>query len=718
MAAKYQYYEFFAGGGMARLGLGADWNCLFANDFSPKKAASYRSNFPPADEFFEGDVFNLQVSNLPRGVDMAWASFPCQDLSLAGNGQGLKGHRSGSFWGFWHLIDGLAAEGRPVPLVVVENVVGTITANKGQDFLVLLNTLVGTGYRVGPMVIDAKYFVPQSRSRLFIVAVHNSVDLPIALVQHHSDPRWHPPGISRAQLSMPKEIKDNWIWWNMPYPAPRSAYLLDVLEDDPTGVRWHTIQETNRLLELMSPTNLAKVRRAQQTGRRTVGTIYRRIRNSNGEKRQRAEIRIDDLSGCLRTGSGGSSKQFIMIIEGERIASRLLSPREAARLMGVPDEYVLPTNYSEAYHLMGDGLVVPVVSWISHTILVPALNPTWIVEEAYATKTDGCQIRLLESRIAEMGGQTSMDTLTGRLYSFQAENNYYGKGSLSVALHITRYAIENGLPVDPQLLLTKKNGQVKGLGGGRIKRILLDHNVTRQFASEGGRTSRGSIDNMKAYSRFLNELALAGSVDLAEIEKWWVSRVVDFFASLPFELDYDTGLSFETMIARLLEKVKERQREIPGSTILGTVLQHLVGAKLELILGKNELVLQHHAAAVADTSSGRNGDFEIEDTVIHVTTSPAEALMVKCQQNLSSGLKPVVVTLFDQIGMARGNADAVGIKERLEVVSIEQFLTMNIHERSLFKQANHRTTITQIIAKYNLIIENFEQDPSLRIVLP
>ena len=136
---------------------------MLANDFSLKKAESYRRNFPPADEFVEGDIFDLQASDLPAGADMAWASFPCQDLSLAGNGQGLSGARSGSFWGFWRLVQGLAKEDRPLPLVVLENVVGTITANQGQDFAVLLKTLVDANYRVGPMVIDAQHFIPQSR---------------------------------------------------------------------------------------------------------------------------------------------------------------------------------------------------------------------------------------------------------------------------------------------------------------------------------------------------------------------------------------------------------------------------------------------------------------------------------------------------------------------------------------------------------------------------
>lgn len=398
-ARRFKYYEFFAGGGMARLGLGERWQCLFANDFSPRKAQSYKENFhPEPGEFDNGDVFDVELARLPRGADMAWASFPCQDLSLAGNGQGLNGARSGSFWGFWRLMQGLADEGQPTPIIVLENVVGTISANGGKDFQVLLNALVHHGYFVGPLVMDAQYFLPQSRPRLFIVAVHSSMAAPPTLVQSLPDLRWHPKAMVRAHQGMPKAIQQNWVWWNLPYPPARTANLIDLLEDEPTGVKWHTPQETHRLLELMTPLHRAKVKSAQDSGRRVVGTIYRRIRTYDGVKAQRAEIRIDDVSGCLRTGSGGSSKQFLMIIEGESIRSRLLSPREAARLMGVDDSYRLPENYSDAYHLMGDGLAVPVVSWLAEHILIPMLTNELQNDGVYLTKQDSYQMRLLEKK--------------------------------------------------------------------------------------------------------------------------------------------------------------------------------------------------------------------------------------------------------------------------------------------------------------------------------
>ena len=184
----------------------------------------------------------------------------------------------------------------------------------------------------------------------------------------------------------------------MPYPAPTRLNLVDILEDEPSGVTWHTTKETQRLLDLMNSLHRRKVNEVQGKQKKAVGAIYRRIRVENGKKVQRAEVRFDGISGCLRTGSGGSSKQFLMIIENNFVRSRLLSPREAARLMGVDDTYILPEKYSEAYHLMGDGLVVPAVAWLSGHLLLPILTPGWVESEAYRTNIRMFQPRLLEKR--------------------------------------------------------------------------------------------------------------------------------------------------------------------------------------------------------------------------------------------------------------------------------------------------------------------------------
>ncbi|MDI5886157.1 DNA cytosine methyltransferase [Cobetia amphilecti] len=369
------FYEFFAGGGMARSGLGPDWECLFANDLDPKKASSYSLNW--GDEHLKvGDVSELKTNDLPGTPDLAWASFPCQDLSLAGNGAGLKGERSGTFWPFWKLMTSLSEEGRAPHLIALENVCGALSSHGGKDFATICSALARGGYRVGALVINASHFVPQSRPRLFIIAAKKSaISVPDSLLCSEPELVWHSPALVEAYNKLPKTTKKSWVWWDIPTATERTAVFADLVEDKPHGVKWHTVTETKRLLELMTAVNLDKVKAAKKTGRRMVGTIYRRTRTDSktGEKMQRAEIRFDDIAGCLRTPSGGSSRQTIMLVEGNRVRSRLLSPREAARLMGLPDTYKLPENYNQAYHLAGDGVAVPVVRYLANHLLEPLL---------------------------------------------------------------------------------------------------------------------------------------------------------------------------------------------------------------------------------------------------------------------------------------------------------------------------------------------------------
>lgn len=360
------FYEFFAGGGMARLGLGEGWTCLLANDIDEKKAASYRKRFGAA-HLRVCDVASLTPREMPGIADLVWASFPCQDLSLAGKGEGLEGERSGTFWPFWNLMRGLGRARRMPPLIVLENVCGAITSNSGKDFSAIARALVAEGYRFGAMVVDAVHFVPQSRPRLFIVAVARGVPLPYGVSRTDPSALWHPRSLIEAKFAMPKKAQENWIWWDMPAPPTRKTVFADLIESDPVGVDWDGPTETQKLLGMMSPLNREKVRAAQANGGLRVGALYRRTRQGV----QRAEVRFDDVAGCLRTPSGGSSRQRILVVDGKRVRSRLISPRETARLMGLPDDYELPSNYNEAYHLAGDGLVVPAVAHLASHVITP-----------------------------------------------------------------------------------------------------------------------------------------------------------------------------------------------------------------------------------------------------------------------------------------------------------------------------------------------------------
>ncbi len=371
-SAPADFYEFFAGGGMVRAGLGEAWRCLFANDVDPAKAAAYRANWGDAG-LRVGDIAALTAADLPGAADLMWGSFPCQDLSLAGVGAGLGGKRSGTFHDFWSLARSLAAEGRAPRIVAVENVCGALTSHDGRDFQVICQTYADAGYRCGALVINADRFLPQSRPRLFVIGVREDAALDPVLTTPVADGPFHTPALRRAMERLPGELRDRMVWWRLPEPEATGGGLASVVESEPAGVRWHSAVETDRLLTLMSPRNLAKVEAARATGERCVGGLYRRTRrDATGLRVQRAEVRFD-IAGCLRTPAGGSSRQTLLVVEGGRVRSRLMSARETARLMGLPDSYRLPGSFSAACHLTGDGVAVPVVRHLARWLLEPLL---------------------------------------------------------------------------------------------------------------------------------------------------------------------------------------------------------------------------------------------------------------------------------------------------------------------------------------------------------
>ena len=364
----FTFYEFFAGGGMARTGLGAGWRCLFANDIDPAKAAAYAANFG-ADDLRPGDVWNLHAADLPGQADLAWASSPCQDLSLAGTREGLSGRRSSAFWGFWRLIQQLDAEGRAPRAIGVENVTGLLSSHAGKDFAAICEALHGLGYRFGAMELDAALFAPQSRPRMFLLAVRET---PGELAAAGPGP-FQTRAVRQAFERLPGALQRSWIWWRLPAPARRNAVLADVLEPD-DAVEWLAPARTQRLIGLMAPLHRRRLAERTAEGGRHVGTVFRRMRVENGRKVQRAEARFDGLAGCLRTPAGGSSRQFVLVLQDGQARARLLTPREAARLMGLPDDYRLPAAATAALHLAGDGVVASVVRHLAAELLEPLLG--------------------------------------------------------------------------------------------------------------------------------------------------------------------------------------------------------------------------------------------------------------------------------------------------------------------------------------------------------
>lgn len=375
------YYEFFAGVGLVRLALDAyGWNCLWANDLDPKKQHTYELNFGQDSHFLLEDVWKVSSKQLPLGAFLATASFPCVDLSLAGKRKGLDGEHSGTFHAFIKILQGLRAEGRKPLTVLLENVSGFLTAGDGKDIRDALLCLAELGYAFDLLLVDAVNFVPQSRPRVFVIAVDNSIADKVLvsketdhlkwLFEVSSDPVVRPKAVMTVMAANPDLP---WGAFSLPKLQSDSKHLDDVVERFPAGAGvWWPDDKKAKIYGQMSPKDKQKLEKMMAEDKLTYGTIYRRVRKTGSM----AELRTDGVAGCLRTPKGGSSKQIVLQAGHGGFAVRWMTPREYARLQGVPDDYKLPENAVSALFGMGDAVCVPAVSWI----VLHALNPCY---EAY-----------------------------------------------------------------------------------------------------------------------------------------------------------------------------------------------------------------------------------------------------------------------------------------------------------------------------------------------
>lgn len=306
------------------------------------------------------------------------------------------------------------------------------------------------------------------------------------------------------------------------------------------------------------------------------------------------------------------------------------------------------------------------------------------------------------------------DQLWTRLRDFQTTNGVTSKGSLSVVVQLTESVSQSSPPWNSTDFVANSQGQVAGLSGTRLQRILAGHGITRTLAVEGGRTSRGSLDLMAKYIGLANDLSSEGLLDLPSVQEFWINSVRSYFNNLPFMLTADTGRTLTSHFDDLFEQVRRRQTETPGTQQLGAVLQHLVGGKLRVLL--KDAAPASHGASVADAPTDRGGDFIVNDVIIHCTTAPGGSLITKCAQNLASGSRPVIITLFERVHTALDLAADAGLAGRVEVWGIQQFLTTNVHEWSAFDKGVQSAKLTEIIDAYNDLVA-VEHDPSLRIVL-
>jgi DNA (cytosine-5)-methyltransferase 1 len=358
--------EYFAGIGLVRMGLQPHgWQVVFANDISEKKYEMYEAFFPDAGAHYViGNIFDVDPVSVPSAT-LATCSFPCIDLSLAGNMNGIiDGDHSSAFWGFIRI---LRAQGESAPpLVLVENVPGWLYSNQGMDFRVTVQALNRLGYACDVFILDALRFTPQSRLRVFLVGTklpvsYTTVELILTRPKSLLSDRLKKSIIANKDLQ--------WFYNEIPEPPPlKSAGLAKIVElMSDSDSRWWPDDEVERHLAMMKESHYERVEQLTQGEQFAYRTFFRRRR----EGQQRAEVRSDDLSGCLRTAVGGSGKQFLIRAGKGDVKMRVMTPREYARLQGVPDEYPITANGVQALTGFGDAVCVPVVSWIAKYILNP-----------------------------------------------------------------------------------------------------------------------------------------------------------------------------------------------------------------------------------------------------------------------------------------------------------------------------------------------------------
>lgn len=349
-----------------RMGLENEgWKTVWANDIDEKKWEMYRENFSEDGcSFIPGDVHKVDGRDIPD-IELATASFPCNDLSLAGSRHGLAGTQSSAFWGFVDAIKGMGKR-RP-PLVLLENVTGFLTSHDGNDFRDALLALNELGYSVDAFIIDAVRFVPQSRQRLFVVgskARPNTIKESSPML-FQGDAR---PAALADFILMNPEI--GWSIRTLP-PLPRAAVKLsDIVEDVPLNSElWWSEERCHYLLNQMSEKHRAEADRMMAGARWTYGTVFRRVRNG----RSMGELRTDGIAGCLRTPKGGSGRQILFCGGKGQFRVRLLTPRECSRLMGAGD-YKIQVPLNQALFGFGDAVCVPVIQWIARHYLNPVLD--------------------------------------------------------------------------------------------------------------------------------------------------------------------------------------------------------------------------------------------------------------------------------------------------------------------------------------------------------
>lgn len=327
--SDFTFIDLFAGIGGTRMGFeSVGGQCVFTSEWNKYAVKTYCENFP-MDHSVEGDITDIDEKNIPDH-DLLLAGFPCQPFSIAGvskkNSMGrLHGFDCDTQGTLFFDIERIIKEKQPKAFLL-ENVKNLKSHDKGNTFKVIKHTLEKLGYKIYPMVIDAKGFVPQHRERIYIVGFREDV---------------------------------GFTWDNFKKPSSTSKIMKDILHPE------DGIEVFNDESVWLTP-DTGQVNPKYTLSDKLWNYLfqYAAKHKAKGNGFGFGMVTPKDTSRTLsaRYYKDGSE---ILVYQGTEKNPRRLTPRECARLMGYPDSFKIPVSDTQAYKQFGNSVAVPVIREIS-----------------------------------------------------------------------------------------------------------------------------------------------------------------------------------------------------------------------------------------------------------------------------------------------------------------------------------------------------------------
>ncbi|TCI04088.1 DUF4928 domain-containing protein [Corallincola luteus] len=725
---KKDFLDFFAGIGLVEIGLqNGGWEHTASFDRSLLKFRQHQNHFGNDSNYVVADVFDVNGAHLPS-VFLAHASFPCTDVSSAGSREGSQeGKESSAIDSFLRILFEMG-ENKPA-MIMLENVKGLITSNNGKDLRFLVQRLNDIGYLVDIFLIDAKHFVPQSRERVFLIG--HSTDYGVVTQTTGIEKEVPHPARPKQLIDFIAKNSDlEWFLGDLPLLPINNGVFSEMLNLDE---KWWDKERTEYLFSQMFERHKEWINSRVNAENYEYATAFRRMRARDGKKQSTAELRTDGIAGCLRTAKGGSAKQIVVRAGQGQFDARLLSPLECARLMGAGSfNFASKTSVSDALFCLGDAVCTKVIEWIDENYLTPFYS-------IYRTREK--KVALPQEKKKKVLTEPMQSTAYQMEHLINEWNDAHikkvsglpEKGRTYSAL-VVLYNLEDGYWSFEQLKDAKTTD--KGVFfSDRSVRLHTAHRVKLALAQKGksylasdgeqGRTStatkRAGLEFMRlayeVYSIVSKDQSVgdnATEYTLGLLYRYVIGVLEKHHQLGGIDVTFDSSKTLSAFVSKLLEaKV----------TSPGAVAQHLVGAKLELrYKDREDVKIKHHGVTTADIQTGRLGDFEVGQTVFHVTKTPTADHRKKALENANSGRKVYLLVpsgvVDSQTAQAKHEGLCSDFSKKVEVFSLEQFIAQNIDEIAVFERVEAITKLRQLLEVYNLLIEQNENDMSLRIQIP